>query len=915
MNMTVDTCEEALRVFDARDCDDSDLTAAARQYCDLLRRQAEVLHRSSRSGKNVNEFISDGIDRFVRKLYGRAEQDAYPVRKGVRDSLTLLAVGGYARREMAFYSDVDLMFLYPSRVTAFAEKIAERVQYWLWDGGLQIGAATRNAEETLKLLRADETIRTSVLAPRYLAGDADLFHEFSDKIRKVVRTDAERYLRSCLSQVQERHSKFEESLYLLQPNLKEGAGGLRDYHAAYWASRIANPSMRGLDSMLHFGLLTERELEEYASALDFIWCLRNELHLASGRKNDQMSFELQEKIASQSKPDQEELRPELAVEKLMGDYYRHARAIRNYSALIIEQCHMRVRRKPPKRQLRDVEEGFQLVSGRLEIPHAAHLRDRPERMLLAFVVAQDHDVELSRTAQRLLRENLDVIDERLRNSDSAADVFLRILRNSNRVARTLAMMNELRVLESYLPEWAHIFCRWQHVIYHTYTVDIHSIFLVEQLRRLQKGEYRDSIPDLTLLMQSLEDPTVLYLGALYHDIGKGLGGNHSIKGAEIASKCVGRLGLSSKNCERVVFLVAQHLRMTHLAQRRDLTDPKVIVEFARLVGDRENLRLLYLLSFADMRASSPSAWTHWKWQLLKELFERCSEFLEAGADDPRRAIEQLEARVEVRQKSARAELLALGVAAKQIDEYFSLMPRRYFLSHTPRQIVRHARVMIELTPDRIMATSVRNMRGDFSELIVATRDVTALYAKVAGVLTAKGVNILGSHVYTMRSGQALEVYRVSTPSGGKAEQREIWKGVEAMLNAVLSGMAQVEDFMRKRRRPVGEPKRIHSRRPPTIRISNSESDFYTICDVSTNDRLGLLYDLTSVIAKHGFEVYISKASTVLDQVADTFYLKDVAGAKIRDEAALAALREDLLVAAASEYILTGSGEGEVLRTK
>ncbi|HKJ25783.1 MAG TPA: HD domain-containing protein, partial [Myxococcota bacterium] len=424
-------------------------------------------------------------------------------------------------------------------------------------------------------------------------------------------------------------------------------------------------------------------------------------------------------------------------------------------------------------------------------------------------------------------------------------------------------------------------------------VDVHSIFLVEELRRLWKDEYREFVPDLTALIQNeVPDKAVLYLGCLLHDIGKGFGGDHSNKGFDRARRTVERLGLSPIRAARVCYIVKYHLFMSHVAQRRDLSDPKLIVEFARQAGDRENLRNLYLATFADIRASSPKAWTEWKGFLLRELFERTSEYLEAGGQDPRRAFEQIQSRVEVRRDAARKELRAGGIADARIDEFFDVMPQRYFVSHTPRQIARHATVVLGLKPDELLATAVRAMRGNFSEFIVCTRDVPRLYSTVAGVLTAGNINILGSHVYTTRSGLALEVYRVGTPPGGEEEQEVTWNEVHRLLRGALEGEVDVAEMAHQRRRVLGRPAPPVAS-PQSVLVSNSESDFYTIVDVAANDRRGLLFELTRTIADLGYEVFISKAATILDQVTDTFYLKDRDGKKITDPSALERLERTL----------------------
>ena len=879
---------------------DSSLVRGVRRYLEAARAHVAVLHRESGSGRVVNEATTDLTDRLVRALFARAQARAAAEHPELPHRLAVAAVGGYGRREMSIHSDVDLLLLHPEPLPEAERAVAERLQYWLWDAGLSVGCAIRTVAETCVLAHQDETVRTSVLDARLLAGEAALFAEFERAVERDVLGDAESFLERLIQVRAERHEKFGESLYLLQPNVKEGAGGLRDYHGALWAMRGVNPGLRGLEAGLTLGLVTGAELVELRGALDFLWRVRNQLHFLAGRRNDQMGFAHQEEIARSL--DYEAAAPageELPVERFMRAWYRHARVVAKTSDLILHQCLARVRPPGPPPPVREVEEGFRVVGDHLEIPHAAHLRERPVRLLRAFTVAQAQDVPLSRTALRLVRENLDLVDDAFRADPAAAAAFFQILAAERRVFRTLTALNEEGVLGAFLPEWEHLVCRWQHVMYHTYTVDVHTTFLVEQLRRLWRGKYERALPVLTDLVRSAEDRVVLFVGCLLHDVGKGWGGDHSRRGAEIARRCLERLGLEPERRERVVFLVAQHLVMSHVAQRRDLADPKVIVEFARLVGDRENLRNLYLLTFADTRASSPEAWTDWKGRLLRQLFERTSEFLETGGDDPARALEQVEAEVEARQVDARAELRGLGLAEARIDDFFATLPRRYFVSHDPREIARHARLVLGFDPAQGVALAVREMNDGSSELLLCTRDVHGLYAMVAGTLASRGLNILGSNVYTTRAGLALEVYRVAAPPGGEPERRLAWQAFETTLRDVLAGTRDLAELIRQRRRPLGRPQ-TPARHPPSVTITNSESDFYTILDVAADDRLGLLYDLTRTLADHGCEIYISKATTILDQVADTFYVKDAAtGKKLRDRKRVERLREALLAVASA----------------
>ncbi len=879
--------------------------AAVREYLAAARQHLEHLHRSGASGQQLNETHSDLMDRLVRRLFEIAEEIFFAGGGEEQADLCVLAVGGYARREMDLHSDVDLLFLYRDEVSPHVRAVSERVQLWLWDAQLAVGAATRTVDETIRLAREDSTVLTGILAPRFLIGSGVLFHEFQQRVRQDLVSDPARFIEEQVAAQQARHGRFGDSLYLLQPNVKEGAGGLRDYHLAYWVMLVSQPAARRREDFLQLGLLTEGELNELTAGLDFLWRVRNELHLISGRKTDQLSFELQDRIASSfGYAGGVDGGTELPVERFMSDYYRHARAVETYSSLVIEQCQQRAS-PPHRREVKQVEGGLRIADGQLEIPHARQLREDPVQLLLAFAVAQEHDVRLTRKARRLVREQLDLVDEGFRTDPRARATFFRILESEHRVMRSLRAMNEVGLLAAFLPEWEHIVCRWQHVMYHTYTVDVHSIFLVEELRRLWLGIYRDKQPDLTDLMHSVEDRAVLYLGCLLHDIGKGFGGDHSSRGVERALPCVKRLGLSEERCERVIFLVRYHLLMSHLAQRRDLSDPKLILEFAHTVGDRTNLRNLYLLTFADMRASSAKAWTDWRGGLLRELFERTSELLETGADDQGKAIELIEKRVETRRAAAASELEDGGVEPEHVQAYFDMMPRRYFTAHSPRQIARHARVVLSLERGQQLATAFREMRGEFSEFILCTRDVPGLYANVAGMLTAHDFNILGAHVYSTRSGLALEVYRVATPPGGEAERRLAWDSFEESLEKLVGGEVEVAALLRHRGRRVargGAP----SRSPATVSITNEESDFYTIVDVAANDRLGLLHDLTRTIAEHGCEIYISKAGTVLDQVTDAFYLKDREGKKLQDPERIERLREDLLAVARLDETSVGS---------
>ena len=396
---------------------DVDLQVATlvRRYLVVVREYLAKLHRETVSGRIVTEANSDLMDRLLRRLFVLAEERWIGGGQPVESGLCVVAVGGYARREMSIHSDVDLLVLYREKLTPYVAQIAERLQYWLWDAGLTVGCATRTIDETVRLGREDVTVRTGVLTARFLCGDGEFFHEFADTIRGELLPDVAAFIAEQSAAIEQRHTEYGESLFLLQPNLKQGAGGLRDYHAAYWVARGAQPSVRDLDDFLHFGLLTESEMADYHAALEFLWVVRNELHGIAKRCNDQMSFELQERIAEAlGYGASSDATGELPVERFMRDYYRHARAIRNFSELVIEQCAARASGARAPREVTAEGDGFRIAGDQLEIPHAALLREAPVRLLQVFREAQRHGVLLSRMARRLVRENLDLVDDQVR---------------------------------------------------------------------------------------------------------------------------------------------------------------------------------------------------------------------------------------------------------------------------------------------------------------------------------------------------------------------------------------------------------------------------------------------------------------------------------------------------------------------
>ena len=872
------------------------LNPFVRAYLDAARAHLLEMHDGGAPPRAVNEEHAELIDRLIRKLFRLAEDRYFEAFPRLNFRLAVVAVGGYGRRELSLGSDIDLLFLYRGKENPYVETMTETIATRLWDAKLQVGAATRTVGESLRVGKDDLSTLTSYLDGRFLIGDPALFAELDRDVRAYMREHGEAFIEAKLAEQARRHESFGESLYLLQPNLKESVGGLRDYHTAMWIARATIWETRRAEHLLVQGFIDEAEGVELHDALDFMWRVRNQLH-RKGRKDDRLHYEAQEQLAQYlGFRESEAVR---GVERLMRTYYLHARSIQRISKRVIDHARqVRAARLVSGRHMPDpVAEGFAIAGGRLEIPAASLLDERPVRLIAAFAVAQHHDVELSTRAQRLVQRKLALIDDAFRADPEASALFRQILSSPTRVYRTLQTMDEVGLLGAYIPEFAHLVGMWQQDMYHTYTVDIHSLFLVEQLRRIQRGRYRKELPLATELMREVRNPVLLYLGCLLHDIGKGHGGGHSGKGAAMIPAVSERLGLRPDNAEVVQFLVMHHLTMSAMAEQRDVNDPRLILRLAKLCGSRLFLRLLYLVTVADIRSVSPVAWTTWKAGLLEQLYRNAAEWLEAGEDAemaPQFFLDR--AMSQAASTSARSvEMLAqLGVEKSEAEALLEQMPRRYLLENEPEEIAAHLRATLtflesgaiaRVEPFRAAAPSAPSWG-----LVVLARDRAGLFATVAGVLSSCGHNILAASAYTTRDGIALDLFHVDPTSGGPAEQELERSRIEKRIVAVLEGTAPIPAPQRSRT-PLARALRVQA---PSARIENDESDFYTIIDVEAMDRPGLLHDIARALSEEGLSIEAVRASTRASRASDAFFVTTADDHKLTDPARQRAVEEAIL---------------------
>lgn len=876
----------------------AEINACSKAYLEAAREYLLELHDSGAPGRRVNEEHADLIDRLLRRLFRSAEEvffEHFPRLASYR--LAIVATGGTGRRELSFGSDIDLLFLFRGKLNPYVESITEALTHRLWDAGLQVAAVTRTLKDCERIGRADLPTLTSYLDTRLIVGDVGLFADLDTAVERWIRSNPSGFIDRKLEESHERHERFGESPNLLQPNLRESMGGLRDAQTAVWIARAVRWDVRRPDQLAVQGFLRPHEQGELLEALDFLWRVRNELH-REGRKEDRLHFAAQERVAIRLGFKATETT--LPIEELMSAYYRRARCIRRLGDQVIREARrllVRGRGGAP-RAPQMVEEGFAISGGRLEIPAASLLRERPVRLLAAFAVAQAHDVSLSLRARLLVREHVGLIDEGFRRDPEASQLFLDILRAPNRVYRSLELMNDLGILGAYLTEFGHVVGLWRHDLYHTYTVDAHSLFLIEQLRRLVKRRYEAELSLPTELIREVARPELLMLGGLLHDIGKGRGGDHPVRGAKLLGAIAERLGLAPDDAEEVRFLIRHHLTLSALAERRDVNDARVILNLASLVGNqRRRLRNLYLLTVADIRAVSTEAWSPWKAGLLEALYRNATEWIEAGAGAEQANeffLERSMRRAESTQEHALRAAAERGVDPDRAREFLETMPRRYLLMHGPNEIAQHIAAALAFSesqdPVSVSFFDPESSGEAFQGVVVVTPDRPGLLSTMTGVLVAAGRNILGAQAYTSREGLAVDVYQLTPTAGGAEEQALERERLEQRLERVLEGHRDLASMLDSVRPPLP---RVFRTRPPSIRFSNEESEFYTVIDVAATDRPGLLHDITRVLSRCGLDIVASRVSTRASRVTDAFYVT-VDGHKLSDTVLRQRVERELL---------------------
>ena len=840
-------------------------------------------HLGGASGQQSVQAYAAFMDSFLSTLYRLAVEDAK--KEGAAPaSMVLVALGGYGRGELHPLSDLDLMVIYDGEMGPMVQRATQGLLYTLWDLGLQVGHAVRSLPDCLAMARTDFQSRTSMQQARYLVGDRRLFNRFRKVLSEnVYRKDFAQFLETTLAERDQRYRKFGGSPYMGEPNVKESAGGLRDIHTAMWLASTKFGT-RTLQELADKRLITERERRNADGALTFLWRVRNELHFLSGHKNDVLSRDVQPQIAKNFGYLGDE--QSLAVEKFMRDYYLHARVIHRVSRRLIARCRETLSRPGPvQRRLRQdaLADGLFVLDGQLRLvePDGRAFREDPTRLMKVFWHSHRLGFELGLDVERALEDALDLIDDGFRRSPEVRDLFLSICRNWGRVTPTLREMHELGVLGRYLPEWGALTCLVQYDAYHKFTADQHSLLAVENLEALAPGLSTES-EGIADVLSEVEHPDTLMLGMLLHDIGKGKGHGHVAKGIPLVEELGRRIGLEAEAADAATFLVAHHLTMSHLAQRRDIDDPKTVESLAEVARTPERLRMLYLLTFADMRAVGPGVMTGWQAHILWTLFQRAMVRLTGGkVERPTRETVADRVMEELGPESERRVVLA----------HLALLPDRYLLANSAQRMAAHLR-LVERLEEGVVATELFH-HSDLgsSELVIVTKDVSGLFSLIAGTLAAEGINILSAQIHTRADGIAIDTFQVNDPFGEAVTEDARWRRTLDSLRRVLRGEQTVEALLEKRR--AGRPARESVPGPPKITVDNLLSDSHTVVDVKCPDRVGLLYIITRTFSALGLDIASARIATEIEQAYDTFYVSDRHGRRLEDQASMDRLREAL----------------------
>ena len=831
------------------------------------------------------------VDQLIRTLFDFVTEHVYPLANPTEgEKMAVVAVGGYGRGEMAPFSDIDLLFLLPYKQTPHTEQVVEYLLYLLWDLRLKVGHATRSVDECLRYAKNDLTIRTALLEARYVWGEQALFAQLKTRFdNEIVRVTAGQFVELKLAERDARHRRVGDSRYQLEPNVKEGKGALRDLHTLFWLAKYIY-RIDDVSKLVELKVLSEEESQRFARAQEFLWTVRCHLHYLSGRAEERLTFPLQTEIGQRM--GYRDHAGSRGVERFMKHYFLVAKDVGDLTRIFC--AILQVDQKKPRRLAwmrwggggRRGFAPFVLDGGRLTIPAKDFFKDDPIGLLQLFPVAQQHDLDIHPRALRAATRSLRLINAELRDDPEANRLFLEILTSKKDPENALRRMNEAGVFGRFIPDFGRVVAQMQYDMYHVYTVDEHTLFAIGILHKIEQGALKDELPLATAIAPTIVSRRALYLATLLHDIAKGRGGDHSEIGEKIALKMGPRLGLTDEETETVAWLVRWHLLLSSAAFKLDIGDPQTIQNFVERVQSPERLKLLLVLTVADIRAVGPKVWNGWKAALLRELYHSAFDLISGGA-----TAEARDSRVASAQAAVRQLLPEFS------DQDFAAFVGRgypfYWLSLDAETHARHARLMrkADLGGAPLTVETRIDPQRAVTEITLYTADHAGLFSRIAGALAVSGTNIVDAKIMTMTNGMALDTFWIQDRNGEPVDRPDKLARISVAFENVLTG-----DL--KPHREFARPPAFQSRTnvfivPPRVLIDNQASRSHTVIEVNGRDRPGLLHELTRELTRLSLQVSSAKISTYGEKVVDVFYVKNLFGHQVEHPDKLAEIRAAL----------------------
>ncbi len=864
----------------------------------LLRAHLKTMHTEAErrlfedgDGTGCAIFLSEAEDEIIRGLFACASKVIGPP----PGNISIIAVGGYGRGTLAPGSDVDLLFLVPDAQSDAVNKLVEFILYALWDARQKVGHATRTIEDCIKLARSDNTINTAMLEARFIAGDATQFANMVQRYRQsVVQKNAKSFVTDKLAERDQRHAKYGESRYSVEPDIKDGKGGLRDLNTLFWIAKFLF-NANSTEELSQNGVFTKDELHRFQKCENFLWVVRCHLHFLTKRGEDKLTFDHQAELAGRlGYKAHGGLRH---VERFMKHYFLIAKEVGSLTRIFcasLEARHLKdapslarmFGKLLPKAGSQKLPRSFRMEAGRIDINTGDVFEKDPVNLIRIFTLAAEQGAEIHPDALKALRLSLRLIDDKLRHNDEARAAFLECLVGSGDPESLLRSMNEAGVLGRFIPEFGHVVAMMQFNMYHHYTVDEHLLRTVGVLRAIETGSLKEDHPLSAVLFPTLTSRRALYVAGLLHDVAKGRPEDHSIAGERMALDICPRLGLSPAETETVAWLIRWHLLMSETAQMRDLNDYKTILDFTKTVQSPERLKLLLILTVADIRAVGPGVWNGWKGQLLRTLYAEAEPVLTGGHTATTRKERLLYAQ----------SLLRSKLPPETTDGDFASITQRhydaYWLTVPVEQQLRHLDLMKRATP-RDVTTDVRSDAFTaVTELTVYAPDHPRLLATITGACAAANANIIGAQIFTTTEGMALDTILLQREFTGEQDEQRRAKRVAEVVTRALRGQVRLKDALAQAKKPEYRVGAFQVE--PRVIIDNTSSNKQTVIEVNGLDRVGLLHQLTDALFQLNLNIASAHITTFGEKAVDVFYVTDLTGAKIETESRIKRIEASLL---------------------